>query len=316
MLTGFQQLLAACIGKTEEENDQSTDAHNGDKQQSGGSCLGVSPETPPTPEATTDDSPVDDAERTASSTTDTEVSGSTEPEENDVSAPEETHPEADASPGAADETPQADPDDEPLPLGEDTGADDDNVPVEPSVEEGPAEGDDTPQSLEPTDSVPEDEAESSVEIAPPPEESETDSQATEVETQETDENADTETEPEEVREPVPVDLGIVEEIYDFVEMFEHSTISGTEQASANGRDCSGGVIRPAIFEHPPPIEVATIDYALSLPDVDSNDKLLLHFFIGLRDGVVFDDAERQPAGGPVRYRNLSYRRIGCTRKTF
>ena len=284
MVTGFQQFLAICIGKTEEqETDQSTNAQDGDESQT-------------ELEFTTDDNSVDEAESTASSTTDTEVSGSTEPEENDGSPPEETSLEVEASPVAADETPQTDPDSEPIALDEDTGADEDNASVESSIEEGAAEGNDTPQSLEPTDSVPEDEAESAVAIAPPPEESETDSQATEVETQETDENADTEVEPEEVREPIPVALGIVEEIYDFVEMFEHSTISGTEQASANGRDCSGGVTRPAIFEHPTPTEVATIDYTLSLPDVDSNDKLLLHFFIGLRDGVVFDDAERQPGG--------------------
>ena len=59
-----------------------------------------------------------------------------------------------------------------------------------------------------------------MEIVQPSEESETDPQATETET-------------EEVLEPISVDLGIVEEIYDFVEMFEHSTISGTEQAAGD-----------------------------------------------------------------------------------
>jgi len=212
MLTGFQQFLATCIGKTEEENDPATDAQNGDESQT-------------ELEFTTEDSSVDDAEIPALSTTDTEVSESTE-----------------------------------------------------------------------TDSVPEDETESPVEIVLFTEESETDPQATETETQEIDESGDPEVETEEVREPIPIDLGIVEEIYDFVEMFEQSTISGTEHASANGRDSSGGVTQPAIFEHPTPTEVAKIDYTLSLPDVDSNDQLLLHFSIGLRDGIVFDDPERQPGG--------------------
>ncbi|RKU35685.1 hypothetical protein C6496_15385 [Candidatus Poribacteria bacterium] len=264
MLTGFQQFLTTCIGKTEEE----TDAKDGDEQQLGCFCLGVSPETPPT----TDGSSVDAPETTAPSTTDTEVSEPTETEE------------ADAPPVAVDENPKTHPDSDPIPLDEDnTEANENNVPVESSVDDVSAEGKDTPQPLEPTDSVSEDDAEAPVEIVLLSEESETDPQTTETET-------------EEVLEPISVDLGIVEEIYDFVEMFEHSTISGTEQASANGRDSSGGVTQPAIFEHPTPTEVAKIDYTVSLPDVDSNDKLLLHFSIGLRDGIVFDDTERQPGG--------------------
>ena len=79
-------------------------------------------------------------------------------------------------------------------------------------------------------------------------------------------------------------------------MFGHSTVSGTDQASVSGRDCSGGVTKPAIFEHPTPTETAKIDYTLSLPDVDKKEKLFLHFSTGLRDGIVFDDAERQPGG--------------------
>ena len=112
--------------------------------------------------------------------------------------------------------------------------------------------------------------------------------------QETDGGGDSEIEAAE--ETTPLAFGIIEEIYDFVEMFEHSTVSGTDQASISGRDCSGGVTKPAIFEHPTPTETAKIDYTLSLPDVNKKEKLFLHFSIGLRDGVVFDDAERQPGG--------------------
>ena len=54
--------------------------------------------------------------------------------------------------------------------------------------------------------------------------------------------------------------------------------------------------KPAIFEHPTPTEPAKIDYTLSLPDIDDQEKLFLHFSIGLRDGVVFDDEARQPGG--------------------
>ena len=97
-------------------------------------------------------------------------------------------------------------------------------------------------------------------------------------------------------ESPPLELGITEEIYDFVEMFEQGTVSGTEQASASGTDSSGGVVKPAIFEHPTPTETARIDYTLSLPEANDTEKLFLHFSIGLRDGVVFDDAARTPGG--------------------
>ncbi len=288
MLTGFQQFLATGIGKTVEENDRSTDAQNGDESQ------------------TELEFTRGDAEVTALSTTDMGVSECTELEESDdVFAPEETYPEESVLPVTSDETPQTHPDSEPTAFDEGTEANVDNGPVESSLDDVPAdevmdspsaEGNDTSQLLAPTDSVPEDETESPVEVVPFPEESETDPQTTETETQDTDESGDPEVEAEEAREPIPVALGIVEEIYDFVEMFEHSAISGTEHASANGRDSSGGVTQPAIFEHPTPTEVAKIDYTLSLPDVDGNEQLLLHFSIGLRDGIVFDDPERQLGG--------------------
>ena len=284
MLTGFQQFLATCIGTTEEENDQLTDAQHGDE-----------------PQTELDDNSSDDAEVNASSTTDTEVSEHTETEENDVpSAPEEIHPEKDAPLIAADAGDQTHPDSDPVPIDENTGANEDNVPTESSVDDLPADevidfapvdGNDTIQF----DAVPEDETKPPVEIALSTEESEENSQATEIETQEPEKSHDTETQSE-APEPIPIDLGIIEEIYDFVEMFEHSTISGTEQASANQRDYSGGVTKPAIFEHPTPTEVAKIDYTVSLPDVDRSDKLVLHFSIGLRDGIAFDDTERQPGG--------------------
>ena len=294
MLIGFQQFLAPCIGKTEEENDQPTDAQHGDESQT-------------ELEFTTDDNSLDDPETTASSTIDTEVSEHTETEENDASSdPEETHPEGDASPAAADENAQIHPDSDPVPTDENTGANEDNIPTEADVDDTPADevtdlaptdGNDTHQSLESDDPVPEDETEPPVEIVLFTEENDDNSQAAGIEAQETEKSNDTEAEsetPELI--PISLNLGIIEEIYDFVEMFEHSTVSGTEQAAANSIDCSGGITKSAIFEHPTPTEVAKINYTVSLPHVDSNDKLLLHFSTGLRDGIVFDDPERQPGG--------------------
>ena len=282
MLTGLQQFLVTCIGKTEEENNQPTDAQDGDEPQT-------------ELELTTDDNSLDDAEATASSTADTEVSKQTETEENNASpTPEETHLEADAPPVTEEQSVQIQPDSDPARTDENTGAHEDNTPSESSAGDAPT--DEVPDFAPADNSDTENEPESPVEIVLSTEETEDNTQATEIKSEGTKESDDTEVEPETPEPAIPINLGIVEEIYDFVEMFEHSTVSGAEQASANSTDSSGGVPKPAIFEHPTPTEVAKIDYTISLPDVDSNDKLLLHFSIGLRDGVAFDDTERQPGG--------------------
>ena len=307
MVTGFQQFLTACIGQTEEETDQPDDAQRDDESQT-------------ELEVPTDDNSVDATDPAVDA-----VSEGAETEENDTPAPLE------------DDTPivTIDADTETLvDSNAETGeSDSDNVSDESSAEisdAAPADSEQPPQSLEPADSVSEDDPGSEPETAAPEQETEdspqaadshsvseddpgsepetaapeqetedspqaADSEDTETETQETDET-DTSDETETAPEPPQVELGIVEEIYDFVEMFGQSTVSGTEQASASGADCAGGVMKPAIFEHPTPTETAKIDYTLSLPDVDDEEKLFLHFFIGLRDGVVFDDTARPPGG--------------------
>ena len=125
------------------------------------------------------------------------------------------------------------------------------------------------------------------------------------ETDETPENEESQEEqdPPEVEEtPVPPEpvrpysLGESEELYDFVGIFDESDFSGAEHISASMSDISGGVSKPALFEHPSATEPSRISYKLDLPKVEENETLLLHFYTGLRDGVVFDDAERQPGG--------------------
>ena len=112
--------------------------------------------------------------------------------------------------------------------------------------------------------------------------------------------ASKETESEEPEpEKVPVDLGVIEEIYDFVEMFEDATVSGADQASVSTADCSGGVTKPAIFGHPTAATPAKIAYTLRLPEMKKKERLFLHFSFGLRDGIIFDDADH-PVGG-VRF---------------
>lgn len=305
-----QQFLAACIGNTEDETDPSvTDTEQRDEHQT-------------ELESTTDDNSTNDAESEASDASETPVSEQPEIENTDTpSASEEIPSEDDASPSVTiedDDSPQTQPDSEVLPISidEEAHASEGAPPDAPSAEETPVveitnlapSDDEAIASSEDPDPVPEDETESATEIVISEQESEdaiaqhaqvSDVEATPTETQETDESGDTETEAttsEAEEEKIPLELGVIEEIYDFVEMFGQSTISGTDQVSVSGTDCSGGVTKPAIFEHPSPTETAKLDYTLSLPDVDKKEKLFLHFSIGLRDGVVFDDAERPPGG--------------------
>lgn len=277
MVTGFQHFLHAGIEQTEEETDQPDDAQRDDESQT-------------ELEVATDDNSVDDIDPTVDA-----VPENSETEENDTPAP----PEDDTPIDTIDEDTETlvDSDAEPDELNADPVSDESSDEISDAA---PADSDQPPQSLEPADSVSETDTESEPEIASSEQETEdsppaADNEDAETETQETDEidkSDDAETAPERPQ----VELGIVEEIYDFVEMFGQSTVSGTEQASASGTDCAGGVMKPAIFEHPTPTETAKIDYTLSLPDVDDQEKLFLHFAIGLRDGVVFDDDARQPGG--------------------
>ena len=269
MLTGFQQFLAACIGQTEEETDQPDDAQRDDEPQT-------------ELEIAVDDNSVDDTDPTVDT-----VSENAETEENDAPSPPEEVPPADdvSSVTIAENAETNEPD-------ADTVADESSGETSDAA---PAESDESSQSSEAADSVSEGDTASEPESASSEQETEDSPQAADsknAETDKIDESDDAKTPPE----PPQVELGIVEEIYDFVEMFGQSTVSGTEQASASGTDCAGGIMKPAIFEHPTPTETAKIDYTLSLPDVDDQEKLFLHFSIGLRDGIVFDDEARQPGG--------------------
>ena len=314
MLASFQQFLAACIGNTEEETDPSVpDARQSDEHQT-------------ELESAADDNSINDAEPEASDAADTPVPEPSEIENADAPSESEEVPSPDdVAPVAIedDDSPETQPDSEVLPISiaEEAHASADDIPDTPSTAETPAvetanlaPSDETAtEASEDTDPVSEDETESATESVISEQESEAavaqhapvfDVEADKGEVtpplpQEADGGSDTETEataPEVEEEPIPLELGIIEEIYDFVEMFEHSTVSGTDQASVSGMDRSGGVTKPAIFEHPTPIEAAKIDYTLSLPEVDEKEKLFLHFSTGLRDGVVFNDAERQPGG--------------------
>ena len=308
MLISFQQFLAACIGNTKEETDSSVpDAQQRDERQTES-------------EVATDDNSTNNAESAASDSSDTSVSEPSDTENIDAPSESEETPAEDDAPLVAidDDSPRTQQDSEGLPISIDEGthASGDDTPGTPSADEtsvvesanlAPSD-DETTESSEDTAPVPEGETEPPTEIVISEQGSEgaiaqhaqiSDVEAAATGTQETGGGDDTKAEttvPEAKRETPPIELGIIEDIYDFVEMFGQSTVSGTDQASVSGTDCSGGVTKPAIFEHPTPTETAKIDYTLSLPDVDKKEKLFLHFSTGLRDGVAFDDADRKPGG--------------------
>ena len=94
----------------------------------------------------------------------------------------------------------------------------------------------------------------------------------------------------------PLSFGVIDEVYNFVNEFQHSQLSHAEQTSANAQDSVGGVKKAALFEHPPAEGYARVQYEVTLPQVESNENLILHFSIGLRDGVDFELSHAKPDG--------------------
>lgn len=107
----------------------------------------------------------------------------------------------------------------------------------------------------------------------------------------------TDSEEEAVEDPkIPLSFGVIDEVYNFVNEFQHSQSNDAGQTSANAQDSAGGVKKAALFE-PPPVEGdARIQYEVVLPKVESNENLILHFSIGLRDGVDFELPHTKPDG--------------------
>ena len=118
----------------------------------------------------------------------------------------------------------------------------------------------------------------------------------ETETAATDQSESAVPELETSREPVetPLGFGVIDEVYNFIDSFNSSRASGAEQVLANSQDSAGGVAKPAIFQQPREEDVARIEYELSLPQVESEATLILHFSTGLRDGNDSDESQPKP----------------------
>ena len=95
---------------------------------------------------------------------------------------------------------------------------------------------------------------------------------------------------------VPLEVGVIDELYNFVNEFPNSRVTNVDQASASTQDSAAGVKKAAIFEHPRAEGNARIEYELILPELASDEQLILHFSIGLRDGVDFDSPMTKPDG--------------------
>ena len=95
---------------------------------------------------------------------------------------------------------------------------------------------------------------------------------------------------------LPLTFGVIDEVHNFVDEFQHSQSSDAEKTSASVQDSSGGVEKAALFEHPPAEGYTRIEYEVTLPPMESNENLILHFSIGLRDGVDFELSHTKPDG--------------------
>ena len=284
MLTFFQHFL---IGKMDEETQNDEEAVDQEQPESEHQNETPDPDSPEPVDENAESDTSNDAQLESDSDAPSEDTETPHPEETPetdevsevevVSEVEETHEPQGTS--EIEETPEVEmmPETEDIPEADRT-----------------SESEDTPVE----DSPPE------VEVM-----SETEDETSETEeTSKTDETPETEETPEEEAslevdetpapsEPqIPYSLGESEELFDFVAMFEESKSSGAEHISANMADSAGGVTKPALFEHPSPTDSARIVYELTLPSVEENENLCLYFSIGLRDGVVFDDPQRQPGG--------------------
>ncbi len=259
MLTFFQHFL---IGKMEEETHNDEEVVDQEQPESEHQHETPNPDSPEPVEEMAGEETSDDAQPESDSDASSEEAET--PHSEETPEPQETSevegtPEVEMMPETEDMS-EADHTSE----SEDTPAEDMQSEVEVMSEtEQASEEDKKPE----TEEAPGEEAAPEVDETPAP------------------------TEPQ-----IPYSLGENEELFDFVAMFEESQHSGAEHISASMADSAGGVTKPALFEHPSSTGSARIVYELDLPSVEDNENLCLYFSIGLRDGVVFDDPQRQPGG--------------------
>ncbi len=87
-------------------------------------------------------------------------------------------------------------------------------------------------------------------------------------------------------------LAKIQVAYDFLESFPHGRVSQASECAVRRPATVGAVRQNGLFEHPRGVEQpARVDYALDLPALSEEDRLLLAFDIGLADGIQIGTGE-------------------------
>ena len=105
---------------------------------------------------------------------------------------------------------------------------------------------------------------------------------------------------------ISAQFGIIDRFYDFIAHFNDAESHNLEHISVSSGDISGGMKKPAIFQHPTTEGESRLTYTCELPEIvvkpdDDHaeilpELILLHFWIGLRDGIDFETESTKPDG--------------------
>ena len=93
---------------------------------------------------------------------------------------------------------------------------------------------------------------------------------------------------------IPLEFGVIEEIYNFAATSRNSQVQGGKQALGSNHDSAGSVAKPAIVQQPHKGNVARIEHQVSLPQIEDETKLILHFSTSLQDASDSDDPSTKP----------------------
>ena len=109
---------------------------------------------------------------------------------------------------------------------------------------------------------------------------------------------------------IPLGFGVIDEIHNFVDTSGSNRTQGAEQVVVNREDSAGGIAKPSIVQQPHEEGVTRSEHRLSLPQVGTEDTLILHFSIGLRDASDSEDRSTGSSGVRFSIQISGERRIG------
>lgn len=109
---------------------------------------------------------------------------------------------------------------------------------------------------------------------------------------------------------IPLGFGVIDEIHNFVNASGSIRTQGAEQVVVNREDSAGGIAKPSIVQQPREAGVTRSEHRLSLPQVGTEDTLILHFSIGLRDASDSEDRSTGSSGVRFSIQISGERRIG------